>query len=164
MVQFAIYALPVGNGTVALSPLPGRSGGYVRDLGIIRDWQPDLVISMTTGVEILQEGAGGLGDDLRAHNIEWAHLPVADFGAPSPATDVAWIKVSATATRILSRAGRVLVHCRGGCGRSGMIVLRLMVENGELPETALSRLRAVRPCAVETEGQMDWATFPQSSS
>ena len=51
----------------------------------------------------------------------------------------------------------MLVHCRGGCGRSGMAVLRLMVEAGEAPEEALARLRAVRPCAVETEAQMDWA-------
>lgn len=163
MSQFAIYSVRVGNGTVALSPLPGRGGGYARDLGVIRDWQPDLVISMTAEAEMQQEGADGFGDDLRACNIEWMHLPIADFGTPSPATDTDWIKVSAAATRILSREGRVLVHCRGGCGRSGMIALRLMVEHGESPETALNRLRAVRPCAVETDGQMDWASLPQTS-
>ncbi len=38
-----------------------------------------------------------------------------------------------------------------------MAVLRLMVEVGEAPEAALARLRAVRPCAVETEAQRDWA-------
>jgi len=53
--------------------------------------------------------------------------------------------------------GKVLVHCMGGCGRSGMAVLRLMVETGEPPHSALSRLRAARPCAVETDAQFDWA-------
>ena len=32
-----------------------------------------------------------------------------------------------------------------------------MVESGEKPEAALQRLRAVRPCAVETEAQYLWA-------
>ena len=41
-----------------------------------------------------------------------------------------------------------------------MAVLRLMIEAGEAPEVALPRLRAVRPCAVETEAQMTWATRP----
>jgi hypothetical protein len=38
-----------------------------------------------------------------------------------------------------------------------MAALRLMVEAGEPPDTALGRLRAVRPGAVETEDQMAWA-------
>lgn len=157
MSQFAIHSVQVGKGIVALSPLPGRGGGYARDLRVIRDWQPDHVLSMTTDVEVLQEGAGGLGDDLRASAIGWSHLPIADFGAPTPEIEAAWASVSAVATQILSRGGRVLVHCRGGCGRSGMVVLRLMVEQGEAPETAIDRLRAVRPCAVETDAQMNWA-------
>jgi hypothetical protein len=32
-----------------------------------------------------------------------------------------------------------------------------MVECGERPEAALRRLRAMRPCAVETEAQLAWA-------
>lgn len=157
MKLFAIHAVQVGNGTVALSQLPGRAGDYLQDLRIIRDWQPDLVISMTTKGEMLQEGAASLGDDLRAAAIGWAHLPVTDFGVPPPEVQAAWVKVSASAAQILSRGGRVLVHCRGGCGRSGMVALRLMVEQGEQPEAALKRLRAVRPCAVETDGQFEWA-------
>jgi hypothetical protein len=39
-----------------------------------------------------------------------------------------------------------------------MLVLRLMVETGRPPEEALAQLRWVRPCAVETDAQMDWAT------
>jgi hypothetical protein len=38
-----------------------------------------------------------------------------------------------------------------------MAVLRLMIEAGEEPQSALARLRKVRPCAVETEAQMQWA-------
>ncbi|WP_420586019.1 protein-tyrosine phosphatase family protein [Ruegeria sp.] len=115
---------------------------------------------MTTADEMQQLGAGRFGDDLRASGIAWTHLPVTDFGAPSEATDRAWKGVSAAAANALLRGGRVLAHCRGGCGRSGMIVLRLMVEHGEDADAALSRLRRVRSCAVETDGQMEWAMRP----
>ncbi len=160
MGQFAIHSVQVGNGTVGLSPLPGRGGDYAKDLDAVRNWQPDLVISMTTEVEMLQEGAGKFGADLCREAIGWEHLPVEDFGAPPVAIDNAWVEVSASAANILTRAGKVLVHCRGGCGRSGMIVLRLMVEHGEHPDAALERLRSVRPCAVETDGQLEWAARP----
>ena len=59
--------------------------------------------------------------------------------------------------RALTGRGRVLIHCKGGCGRSGMVALRLMIEAGEAPDEALARLRSVRPCAVETDAQMRWA-------
>jgi hypothetical protein len=42
-----------------------------------------------------------------------------------------------------------------------MAVLRLMVECGEDPAQALARLRSVRPCAVETDAQLDWACAGQ---
>ncbi|MCA0929256.1 protein-tyrosine phosphatase family protein [Ruegeria profundi] len=160
MHRFDIHPVHVGNGTVALSPLPGCGDGYARDFVAIRDWRPGLVISVTTTDEMLQEGAIRLGDDLRANGVRWVHLPIEDFGTPTPPIDTAWADIGATVSRILSCGGRVLVHCRGGCGRSGMIVLRLMVEHGESPDTALKRLRAVRKCAVETDSQMQWAARP----
>ncbi|SMY06745.1 hypothetical protein LOM8899_00875 [Flavimaricola marinus] len=58
---------------------------------------------------------------------------------------------------LLGQGGKVLVHCFGGCGRSGMAVLRLMIEAGEDGATALTRLQELRPCAVETEAQRVWA-------
>ena len=65
--------------------------------------------------------------------------------------------ISQTLHRVLNDGGRVIVHCRGGCGRTGMAVLRLMVEAGEDGENALARLRTVRTCAVETIQQKEWA-------
>lgn len=157
---FGIHALNVAAGILALSPLPGAGGDYRGDLEAIHDWRPSLVISMTTIEE--QEAAGGLtlGIDIQSMASRWIHLPVPDFSAPPPQVRQAWPKASLAARQALVGGGRVLVHCRGGCGRSGMVVLRLMIECGERPAAALARLRAVRPCAVETHEQMDWAYGP----
>lgn len=163
MAKFAIYALPVGTGTLALSPLPSGGSGYVDDLRVIQDWNPDLVISMTTEAEMRQVGAGGFGRDVQSRSATWVHLPVEDFGTPPLPIETLWPDASAAARQVLSDGGRVLVHCRGGCGRSGMVALRLMVESGEDPNHALNRLRLARPCAVETDEQMAWAMKPAQS-
>ncbi len=160
MSQMVIHALQVGGGSLALTSMPGRGGDYAGDLDMISGWRPGLVISMTTEVEMIQDGAREFGRDVQSRASRWVHLPIDDFGAPSAEIRKRWTGVSASARQALSGGGRVLVHCRGGCGRSGMIVLRLMVECGENPGTALTRLRALRPCAVETDDQMNWATAP----
>lgn len=55
------------------------------------------------------------------------------------------------ALRALVRRGfDVLIHCRGGLGRAGIIVARLLVEFGTPPEKAILAVRDVRPGAIET--------------
>lgn len=152
-----IHALPVGGGILALSPLPGAGGDYGWDLEHVREWTPALVLSLVTQVEFLQAGAQRFGQDLQDRGTRWVHMPIRDFGVPDRSFAENWPTVSDQARRALMGGGRVLVHCRGGCGRSGMVALRLMIEAGEAPDEALERLRAVRPCAVETDPQMQWA-------
>ncbi|WP_297771545.1 dual specificity protein phosphatase family protein [uncultured Roseovarius sp.] len=157
MQGFVIYALPVGRGTLALAPLPGAGGDYDGDMAHIRDWKPAMVISLTTPAEMLDAGAGSMAADVQDAGTRWVSLPIKDLDVPAYDQIEAWEKASMTARGALAGGGRVLIHCRAGCGRSGMVALRLMIEAGENPAEALRRLRQIRPCAVETEAQLGWA-------
>ncbi|WP_322893976.1 MULTISPECIES: protein phosphatase [unclassified Yoonia] len=149
MSDYEIFALPAAGGTLALSPVP--RGAAMQDL---LDWQPDLVVSMTSQAEMEDLGAGDLGQVLRDAGIDWHHLPVVDYGTPD-SDDIRAIEDAAVA--VLRGGGKVLTHCKGGCGRAGMMALRLMIAAGEESDAALTRLRQVRACAVETEAQLAWA-------
>lgn len=156
MPEFAIYDLALGGGQIALSPAPGR-GSYQHDLAAIASWGADMVFTMTTLEELRRVGAEALGADLHALGIKWHHLPIKDFGAPRSETAAAWPQVETEALSLLGAGGKILIHCFGGCGRSGMAALRLMIAQGEDWPEALHRLRNTRPCAVETQDQLDWA-------
>ena len=157
MADYAIADLPLGKGLIGIAPLPGRSGHYQRDLSRILGWGADLVLTMTESDELGFGDAGHLGEDLAVACVAWRHLPISDMGAPPPEVAALWPEVSQAAHGVLQDGGRVLAHCFGGCGRSGMALLRLMVETGEGVDDALARLRRARPCAVETEAQKLWA-------
>lgn len=157
MTVFVIHALSVAGGILAIAPLPGVHGDYAQDIAHLRDWKPALVISMTTLPEMVSYHAEGLGADMQGSGSRWVHLPVEDYDIPDAEQNTLWPEISKTAIAALRGGGRVLVHCRGGCGRSGMAALRLMIDAGEAPEAALLRLRSVRPCAVETDAQLIWA-------
>lgn len=149
--SFLIAPLPLRAGTLALCPLPRDAS----DRALVEGFAPDLVLSMTETAEMAALGAVDLPGWLAARGIGWRHFPIADFGTPADGTD--WDDLAVRAQAVLARGGRVLSHCRGGLGRSGMVVLRLMIEAGEEPATALARLRTVRPGAVETTAQLHWA-------
>ncbi len=153
---FVIAKVPVLAGWLAISPMPGRWGDYASDLADIFAWAPDMVISLTSDAEMAGPPAA-LARDLARQGIAWRHMPITDFGVPDGAFDRLWPMVASEVQGWLGRGGRVLVHCKGGCGRSGMVAFRVMIEAGEAAGPALLRLRAARPCAVETEAQEAWA-------
>ena len=157
MTGFIIHALQVSDGILAIAPMPGRGGHYAEDIAHLRDWKPALVVSMVSASELGALGGADLGGDIQDMGTRWAHVPVADMDTPDPDAEEAWHIASNAALGALQGRDRVLIHCMGGCGRSGMAALRLMIEAGEAPDAALARLRAIRPCAVETEAQMIWA-------
>ncbi len=156
--RFAISELSLGEGRLGICPLPGRWGRYKDNLSTVLAWRPSLVLTMTTSAELAAHGASGLGADLSANDIIWHHLPIRDFGAPDTDIRARWADISPQAQDLLACGGKVLAHCKGGCGRSGMMLLRLMVDMGEDPDAALSRLRRARACAVETDEQRHWAS------
>lgn len=135
--------------------LPGRSGDLAGDMALIAAWTPDIVVSMTETTEMQEKGAAHLVAALATAGIAHTHFPIRDFGAPEN-TDARWPALSRRLHIILDQGGRVLVHCLGGRGRSGMIALRLMTERGIPAHKALATLREARPGAVETDAQEAW--------
>lgn len=155
---YEVFAVPIGAGQLALAPVPGADGDLGADVAAIVQWGATLVISTTESEEMQNLGAGALPEVLNAARIAWAHFPIRDFGVPEAKVEAKWTGLSERARQQIEAGGHVLVHCRGGCGRSGMLMLRLMVDAGLAAEEAFQRLRAVRPCAVETDAQVVWAT------
>jgi len=157
MADFTIARLPVGRGKLGLCPMPGIGGDYAADFRTILRWTPTLVVSLTEPAEMAALDID-LGADLSHAPPDWVGLPIGDFGIPDAAATARWAGLESRVTAQLAAGHRVLFHCKSGCGRSGMAVLRLMVLHGEAPDIALARLRAVRLCAVETRAQHIWAT------
>ena len=156
-MRLTIAELAVGQGGLGISPCPGRAGFYAADLIAIRHWQPALVVSLLSPEE-LERVCPTLGFDLKDADIAWAHLPTADYDTPGEG----WEAISIAVHSELEAGHKILLHCMGGCGRSGTAALRLMIEAGEAPDPALNRLRQVRPCAVETPEQFLWASQPSN--
>ncbi len=157
MSGFVIYALPVESGILGIAPMPGVSGEYDQDLAHLQDWKPAMVVSMTEEDELAAAGVTTLARDLQHSGTRWFPFPVPDRGIGDPMQEGAWHTICDTALSALRGGGRVLIHCRMGCGRSGMAAMRIMVATGQSPKAALARLRDLRPCAVETREQQRWA-------
>ena len=156
---FKISEISLGGGTMGICPVPGRFSSYTEDFKLILAWRPDFVITLTDYPELEKVNVHEFPNDLKKEKIGWKHFPIVDFGIPDGSCGV-WGEISKHTHASLAVGGRVLCHCYGGCGRSGMVVMRLMCELGEGGNKALVRLRKIRECAVETSAQKRWAEAP----
>ena len=145
--------LALDRGGIGLSACPGRQAPLARDIDAIAAEGVAMVVSLIEATEA-PETIHDLPGLLDRRGIRWRHFPIEDYGVPR---DSDWPALAGVLHRVLDEGGRILLHCWGGKGRSGMIALRLMVERGETFSAAFERLRALRPGAVETDAQRAWA-------
>ena len=129
------------------------------DFSDIAAWEPNVVVTMTEEVEFPNTGKT-LPVRFLETDYEWRHLPITDFGVPNAKDRALWLETLKNLQAVLNANGKVLVHCKGGNGRSGMVLLKLLTLQGEDGDAALQRIRAIRARAVETDMQFKWATTP----
>jgi len=81
-------------------------------------------------------------------------FPIPDFSVPkSPLGLVSLVQDLLVALR----AGEtVVVHCRGGLGRTGLVVACCLVALGSDPKTAIAEVRQAREHTIETPAQEDY--------
>ena len=82
----------------------------------------------------------------------YLHLPVPDFTAPSFGQIEQFMEFQRTAEA--SGVGAV-VHCGAGLGRTGTMLACALVSRGYDAESAIERVRTLRPYSIETVEQED---------
>jgi ADP-ribosyl-[dinitrogen reductase] hydrolase len=137
-----------------------KSGTWDRDLETDLDsiaaWNAAAVVTLLEDHELDELKIPGLGQEVRRRHMEWHHWPIADYDVPSPAFESVWQANSARIRSLLHTGANLVVHCKGGQGRAGMVAARLLVEIGIPPEKAIRTVRAAREGAIETPQQEKW--------
>ena len=166
-LEIAELAAGEGRGKIGVTLAPGKydpsalTGSWDRDLATdldrIADWGANLVLTLLEDHEMAQLRIPNLGREVLRRKMEWVHLPIPDVSAPAADFDEEWPAQSERLRKMLLDGANIVIHCRGGIGRAGMIAARLLVELGDAPDVAIAKVRAARhPKAVETLEQERW--------
>jgi len=142
-------------GKLAVSARP-RGGDWLKD--DVASWSRSHVNAVISLLTPDEEGDLALRDEaaeVRAHGMSFTSFPIPDRQIPTSEAKLS--EVLEKAARDLSNGKNVLVHCRQGIGRSGLIAACLLVKKGMSPGAAIEVVSAARGVSIpETVEQRDW--------
>ncbi|MFL6763046.1 MAG: dual specificity protein phosphatase family protein [Sphingomicrobium sp.] len=148
---------------------PAKTSAWIRDFHWLT---PDVAVGGCFPMERARELANEHGIraviDLRAEacddevvlsgeGIDFLHLPTPDL---EPASNDQLERGVAFVKAHVRRGHKVLIHCQHGIGRSALLALCVLVDEGWQPLEALahakSRREAISPSRLQYEGWSDW--------
>lgn len=157
--------LPAPGAGVGLTFAPGMKTRSAAQFDWDRDLDADLarlvaegattLVSLIEEHELARYRIGDLAGRAAAHGLGLLRLPIRDGDVPA---DLSRIEALLDDVELrVARGERVVVHCRGGLGRTGLVAGCLLVRRGMAPEATLAALRATRrdDRCPETEAQRE---------
>ena len=142
-------------GKVALSARP-RGGDWLADE--VSDWKGGgigTVVSLLEPQEEWDLDLRGEAAEVRHEGMEFVSFPIPDRHVAKSETELA--NTLERLEQLLTTGTNVLIHCRQGVGRTGMVAACLLVKKGMSPGAAVEKVSAARGVAVpETEEQREW--------
>ena len=154
-VENAAHGLP---GKLGLTLAPGKKihGQWNRDLDcdlerLREHLRVDVLVSLLEPQEYDLLDLAALPARAVAHGLERLSLPIPDGSVPESLSSVRALVGAIVAALTAGRT--VVIHCRGGLGRSGLLAACCLVARGGEPSDAIAAVRRARPGAVENEVQ-----------
>jgi protein-tyrosine phosphatase len=142
-------------GKLAVGPRP-RGGDWLKD--DVAKWtraDVDTVLSLLTAEEERDLDLCREAGEVRTQEMQFTSFPIPDRQVPKSEEKLA--EVLERIAQDLSSGKNVLVHCRQGIGRSGLVAACLLVKKGMSPGAAVEAVSAARGMPVpETSEQRDW--------
>jgi protein-tyrosine phosphatase len=145
-------------------PWPGKLAMAARPRG--GDWLPEdiaawkragiaAVLSLLTPEEETELDLRDEASEATTQGIKFLSFPIPDRQVPTSEAKLA--QTLETLSDTLSAGKNVVVHCRQGVGRSGLVATCLLVRKGMSPGAAVESVSEARGVSVpETGEQRDW--------
>lgn len=155
-------------GRLGLTFCPGKkqpvsmTGGWNRDLNIDLD---QIVTAGYQGVVTLMEThelhtyhVEDLPEAVRSRGLLWLHAPIRDEGLPDAAFEAQWPLLARFLYINLLYGDSLILHCKGGLGRTGLVAARFLIEAlGLTPMQAIRQIRLTRSQhSIDTGAQEDY--------
>jgi hypothetical protein len=140
---------------LGMMPVPHGGELLPGEIARLSEQGVNMLVSLLGESEVKMLGLEKQPELCEANGIRLMRFPIDDFSVPVD-NEAALLAVR-EASEAYRGGMRVVIHCRGGIGRSSLFAGALLVKGGEQADKAFGRIGKCRGCKVpETELQALW--------
>ncbi|RZQ53530.1 protein phosphatase [Pseudoalteromonas phenolica] len=145
------------------TPCPGiKDANLVDSVSQLKAAGASAIVTLTSDEELAENSASTLGEVCANQEITWFQLPISDDKGPDEKFFDAWQKQKSALLTLLNTPATVAVHCKGGSGRTGLMIAILLVELGYSKAEAKEKVQAMRPKALSKPDQVSFYELYQA--
>lgn len=148
MHPFDQLSLPSG-GSFIFTPCPGTKDTSVSEaIATLKAAGTNHIITTLTPEEIEKYQVQSLSTCSAEQAITWHHMPIDDDNIPTPAFEEQFKLALPILKSALENSETITVHCKGGSGRTGLVIALLLRALGWDKEKAKETVQGYRPNTI----------------
>lgn len=139
------------------TPCPGTKDASLEEsLSQLKQAGAQAIITLMYQSEIEKHQATELPNICQQYGVKWFQLPISDDAAPNEDFVASWQSHKSEIVAMLKDQGTIALHCKGGSGRTGLVIGLLMNELGLSKQQAKALVQSVRPKALVNVSQLSF--------
>ena len=150
--------LSLENGAgIIFTPCPGTKDTSISDaLATLKSQDMTMILTLLPDQELQKLSVMEIADECSKLNIIWRQLPIIDDQGPTADFEQNWQNYKDEIVQLLANGGTIAVHCKGGTGRTGLVIALILTELDYSFEQILEKVQAIRPKALRNEQQLNY--------
>ncbi len=151
-------ALVLENGAqLIFTPCPGtKEASLIEAVSTLKQAGADMLITLMSDDEMALNQAQDLPKVCESQQITWLQLPIADDAAPGQAFEQPWQNAKGDIVRLIENSGSIAVHCKGGAGRTGLVIGMILLTLGWEKDKVVKTVQGLRANALVKRPQRDY--------
>lgn len=150
--------LTLENGAqLIFTPCPGTKESPLNEsVATLKQAGTDMLLTLMFDQEMDKNNAQSLPSICAEHDIAWVQLPIMDDAAPDETFATQWLAEKENILQVINNKGSVAVHCKGGSGRTGLVIALILLAFGWPAQKVIQEVQAIRPNALKNPKQLDY--------
>ena len=159
MANHPVYPITCPNqkGRLLLTPCPGLKG--IELIGSLKQFKNSGVTAILTLMlesEIYENNLTNIEALCEENAMQWFNLPIVDEGVPHKEFDSLWDKYKKEIHAILDDNDSIVIHCKGGSGRTGIVAAKILLERGADFDQTIKEIKTIRLGAFVHDVQVEY--------
>jgi len=158
MQQHPFDILTLENGAqLIFTPCPGtKEASLAESILTLKQAGTDTLITLMFDEEIAKNNVQSLPSACAKHGIAWIQLPIVDDAAPNHIFESQWQAQVANILDLLNNKGTIAVHCKGGTGRTGLVIGLILLAFGWSGDKVIEEVQKIRPKSLRIPVQLEY--------